>query len=405
LRCADAASASLLPLCCAILVGGVGRIAVAVAADPAALQLDIELAAPAASARCRREGHFLLRHGLSPAAHVGPCTAQAPILLLTMGALPDFIACVLLAAADLVIALLLVDNACTHATGQRAAAAFLVSPWTVTAVAAGATSTLTGLVILLAASCAQRGAVNTAAAVLAVGSAVSPDALWMILPVGALAVRTVARGSSAIAASWAHFVGTWALSLGAVLLALACGTRGFAGSVDQVIVAIGRTWIGGGPWHGQPTLGLWWYVMTQAFAAVRQPFAAALHVLPRLCLPSLCLSLEGTPQSLPPCLGVALSLAIVTATKPSPTMPEVILALAMVVGQLDARLLRQTRHLHIAGTLVALGAAAARPWLASWLDARELNANFFYAATLLLAAGQLVLVHDVAAAAFSCMPR
>ena len=62
-------------------------------------------------------------------------------------------------------------------------------------------------------------------------------------------------------------------------------------------------------------------------------------------------------------------------------------------------MVRCTRHLPLAALTVTLGLSLGRPLLAAWLDARELNANFFFAACGLLGAGQLLLAYDVAAAA------
>ena len=59
-----------------------------------------------------------------------------------------------------------------------------------------------------------------------------------------------------------------------------------------------------------------------------------------------------------------------------------------------------TARLSRVGALAVLHASVAiGPLLSGWLDARQLNANFFYAATVLLGAGQLLIIYDVATAA------
>ena len=98
-------------------------------------------------------------------------------------------------------------------------------------------------------------------------------------------------------------------------------------------------------------------------------------------------------------MGTALCLAVVVATKAAPTTPEIVAATALVAAQLEQRVLRCTRHLPGAVITLALSLVVGRPLLSSWLDQRELNANFFFAATLLIGVGQLLLVYDVSAAA------
>ena len=98
-------------------------------------------------------------------------------------------------------------------------------------------------------------------------------------------------------------------------------------------------------------------------------------------------------------MALALSLGVLVATKPHPTLPEVVLATAFVASQLDDRTLASLRLLPAACLGLGVGALASAPLLSAWLDTRQLNANFFYAATVLTGAAQLLLVYDVAAAA------
>ena len=97
---------------------------------------------------------------------------------------------------------------------------------------------------------------------------------------------------------------------------------------------------------------------------------------------------------------MALSHAVLTATKHAPTMSEIAISISFLISQIDHRTLACTsKLLPIAALTTLLSALAARPLLARWLDGRELNPNFFYAATVALGAGQLLAIYDVAAAA------
>ena len=108
-----------------------------------------------------------------------------------------------------------------------------------------------------------------------------------------------------------------------------------------------------------------------------------------------------TPPAPPPYLALAISYFVLTATKPHPTVPDTALALALLGSQLDERTLSRCRLLPIAVTVPLMGVLISVPLLAAWLDHRQLNANFFYAATILASGGQLCLAYDVCAAALS----
>ena len=216
-------------------------------------------------------------------------------------------------------------------------------------------------------------------------------------------------------------------------------------------------WLRGGPWHSAPNVGVWWYLMCLAFGPDRPTFAFALHLLPRLCVPALatlalhspCGEEEGgeeggeegeeeggedgaegntsttstlkpplrptttlmptttllrPPLPLPspppsPFLPYALCAAVLTATAQTPTLPDIALAVAFVLSQLDVHVLSRTsRLLPAALGALLVGGAASAPLLAAWVEQRQLNANFFYLATLAVGAGQLLFVYDVSAA-------
>jgi len=423
-----------------VAAGAIGVAARVIAMGSTALEAEPTLVLPTTSARCREEMAFLLRNGL-PSDAGGPCAAQSPSLLLLLGPdglLPGRAGFGICIAADLVAACLLLRlstrrswcrpahaHTCVHAptaAGWAAASAVLCAPWTVGACAAGSAATLPIVAILSAAEFACEGRATAAAAALSLATLFSPDAVWLLPATAALSASAVVsaadvkggdggeggtlhscEGDISTASRFAAIYGMW-------LCALLTAHAFFPGldGLEGWYVMLGH-WIRGTPMHGGPNVGLWWYLLALVYEAQRAPFMAALHVLPKLCLPCLALALYA-PHSLrhssscyssraPPCLVVALSLLILVATKAQPTLSEGVLGVAAVVAHLDGRLVRRTAHLPLAAATFGVGTLVSPALLSAWLDHRQLNANFFYASSLCLAAGQLLFAYDVTAAA------
>ena len=148
---------------------------------------------------------------------------------------------------------------------------------------------------------------------------------------------------------------------------------------------------------GQPNTGLWWYVLAEAFPPQRPHFVAALHVVPQLCVLPLALRLRGSSPLVAACVAAALGCAF----RPYPCAPDAVFGLALLGSQLTPGLRRHTQGVPpaLVACVAALGCLA--PLRAGWLERRALNANFVYAATVGLGAGQAWLLYDVAAAALS----
>lgn len=415
----------------------------------------MELAAPSSSFPCRREGVHLLRLGVTPLLYGGLCATQPPLLLATLGALPERRVAPLLLLADVVAALLLLYLSRARRRrpttgGVVACAMLLLSPWSIAACAAGSSSSLGAICVLMAASLATCGggggviAMMMSAAALALGIGASPDLIWMLPSLAALcahcatvdgAAPRTALGQLVVALRFAS-----AVALGTCVL---CASLAPAhGGAAQLVAGTLGAWLAAAPVHNTPGLGLWWYWMAQVAMPLRASFAAALHTLPRLCVPCLAVRMlppaarkttaaSKTPAarqrrrpaaththgregggattvddggedgfySRGPLLCVSLSLAVITAVQPAVTVPEVGLAIALVASQADERLLSRTRYLPVALTSAGLGLSGSRAWLGAWLGARTLNANFAYFGTSLLGGGLLLAVYDLAAAA------
>ena len=413
----------------------------------AAYETDAELSTPRSSAWCRREGVFLLRRAVSPLEHAGPCPAHPPLLLSTLGAMPPSAASVTLLLADLLsaAALLVLPSPVGRQQAAAACATVLLSPWNVVACAAGSSAALPGLGVLVAVCLAslpsRGGSPLLAAATLGMATHLAPDMGWMVFSVAALVASSAScatAGSAGSAGSAAQspnapnaadadtdlavgvaqavrFVAAYALSVLLLAHVLTQLEPAYGGSAMRLLGAVLGQWLGGPPIHDEPALGLWWYISTEVFLPLRPFLVAAFHVLPRLCVPCLALRLwpttagrasvtsptsRGSKSSPPPSLMcAALSLAIVTVTQYTLCVAEVVMPLCLLATQVDRRVLSCTRHLPLAGGALAFGLLTVRPTLSRWLDARELNANFFYAAALALSGGQLLGLHDVAAAA------
>jgi hypothetical protein len=362
---------------------------------------------PSSSSSCRREGAFLLRQGLSPLSHGGLCSSQPPLLLAALGGLHEWTATALLIGCDLACAWLLLRLSAQRGTGLLACGVFLCSPWAVLASASGSSATLPGLCALASIHLAAHGRALLAAVPLALGTLVAPDLAWMCFPAAGLVAASSQTNSGALAAVQ-RFLSATAL---VASLAMSCLAIPPLGGLRNLVRGTFGAWLGGGPVHGIPNVGLWWYLMAEVYVPLRPPFVAALHLLPRLCIPALALRMHRSLMAAPPpqrrrlsrslslrvrCSAIALATVVFTRQAPSP--PEIVLALALLGSQLDDRTIGATRHLPHAAVAIGIGAFTAHPLLGAWVESRELNANFFYAASLLLSGGALLAVYDVAAA-------
>ena len=375
-----------------LLAGAVGALAVgarvgawyargAAPADGAAEVIEHDLTSPLTAFRSIREARFLSLHGHGP--YVGWHSRHPPLLMLPLAAAPEAVVLAVLIAADLLLGWLLLQLGGPSALARRAGAAlYLLSPPTARACAALGTAPLGHAPLLAALLIARRGHAALAGAALGVASYVAPDATWM-LPAAAMIVWRRARVGRPIVT----LLGAW-LACTAALLALsrvALGDWSFFSAVYAFYVSAPDL---------APNPGAWWYLLAQVFPPARGSFVLAMHAIPALCLPPLALRLRRSPL-----LAAALSYLIVVAFKPYPALPDLALALGLISTQLDRELLEYCRHVPLAlgGMLFAL--AIGPPLRARWLEARGLNANFYYAATLVLTSALALLAADLAAAA------
>lgn len=457
--------------------GAAARVMARVYGIGALFEEDATITTASSSAACRREVTFLLSQDLLPSID-SECLAQPP-LALGWSVLTRLLPSSWTVEAEWML-VLLADLACAGlvlcATGRpapqdrrgmRAAAclAILLSPWCIAGSAVGSAACLPTLAVLCAAHCAARGRAVTAAASLALATGLSLDSLWLLFPLVSVCCAASASGGSAsggsasggsassglmVSGSAWHVCGVygcWVCGLALVLLA----------SDDAASEWLSRMLsfhAHGAPLHGAPDVGLWWYLLALAFLPSRPTFVAAMHLLPRLCIPCLAVTFaadnappehvrtdapsdapsdapEGAPSDAPsdasprPCspssawrppsarrqgsgpvvwapppqLVFALCALVLTLTKRQVALGEASVCVAYVASQLDGPLAASCRHLELAAVLTSAGALSVSPLITAWREQRQLNANFAYAAAAAAAGGQLLFAYDVAAAA------
>ena len=349
----------------------------------------LDLSTPFTAVSSVREGAYLLRHGLSP--YASP-VCRHPFLLLQLldaadssGALVALLLSAHVLTAWVVSCLARAARPHDRRTPRIIGTVYLLSPWNVAACVTHSSAGVSHLLTAVALLTAHTGATVAAATASALATYTAPDAAWLLPAIALLCAsrQWAPRGGGP---SVARFVGWCAASLASLLLA----SRAGLGSWD--FLRVYSAWLFAA--DSQPNCGAWWYLLAEIFPAQRGTLVAAMHLLPRVGLLPLALRLRRRPL-----LATCLSAALLPTFQPYPSAPCLTLSLALLACCCTAALRRHTVHAPLAAVLV-LGLLGCLPSLRiGWLERRTLNANFAYAATLLLAAAHACLGLDVAAAA------
>jgi hypothetical protein len=352
----------------------------------------LDLSTPFTAVGSVREGAYLLRSGLSP--YASPI-CRHPFLLLRLLDAADrsgVLGALLLGAhvltAWVVSCLARAAQSHDRRTPRIIGVVYLLSPWNVAACATRSSAGVSHLLTAVALLTAHSGATAAAATASALAAYTAPDAGWLLPAIALLcASRQRARcGGGLDVAHAARFACWCATSLASLLLASRVGL----GSWD--FLRAYAAWLSAA--DTQPNCGAWWYLLVEAFPPQRGTLVAAMHLLPRVGLLPLALRLRRRPL-----LAACLTAALLHTFQPYPSAPCLCFSLALLGCCCTAALRRHTVHAPLAAVLV-LGVLGCLPSLRiGWLERRALNANFFYAATLLLAAAHACLGLDVAAAA------
>ena len=375
----------------------------------------LDLSTPFTAVGSVREGAYLLRRGLPP--YASPI-CRHPFLLLQLLDAADrsgVLGALLLGAHVLTAWVVSCLARAAQPHDRRSpriiiGVVYLLSPWNVAACAALSSAGVSHLLTAVALLAAHTGATAAAATAAALAAYTAPDAAWLLPAIALLcASRQRARCGGGLdlynkptttavnrgldVAHVARF-GCWcAAGLASLLLAsrVGLGSWGF--------LRVYAAWLSAADTH--PNCGAWWYLLVEAFPPQRGTLVAAMHLLPRVGLLPLALRLRRRPL-----LAACLCAGLLHSFQPYPSAPCLCFSLALLgCCCCSAALRRHTAHAPLAAVLV-LGVLGCLPSLRiGWLERRALNANFPYAATLLLAAAHACLGLDVAAAALGLDAR
>ena len=362
----------------------------------------LDLSTPFTAVGSVREGAYLLRRGLPP--YASPI-CRHPFLLLQLLDAADrsgVLGALLLGAHVLTAWVVSCLARAAQPHDRRSpriiiGVVYLLSPWNVAACATRSSAGVSHLLTAVALLAAHTGATAAAATAAALAAYTAPDAAWLLPAIALLcASRRRARcggGLDVAHVALARF-GCWcAAGLASLLLASRVGGG------DWGFLRVYAAWLSAADTH--PNCGAWWYLLVEAFPPQRGTLVAAMHLLPRVGLLPLALRLRRRPL-----LAACLCAGLLHSFQPYPSAPCLCFSLALLgVCCCSAALRRHTAHAPLAAVLV-LGVLGCLPSLRiGWLERRALNANFPYAATLLLAAAHACLGLDVAAAALGLDAR
>jgi hypothetical protein len=406
-----------------------------------------DLTSSATSAFCRYDGIHLLGEGHDPLDVGGLCAQQPPVGLILIAILGRGTQLYVLLVVDVLSVMLLLLAPPTPSIIGGLVTGVLFLPWIITSCYAGFT-VLRWLAVLVALRLGARGYAPSSATALASAAMLAPDAAWMIFSAATLAAPTTSesrRATSRIVHISSSPLSIFAAADAAVRcasafsLALCVWTALLAPQLCGPTRLFRRTvgaWFDAEPViFSTPNVGPWWCFMAEVFMRPRPTCLFAVNVLLRLCVPCLTLFIDehrppcvlpplvqgirspphserplppglpslftllASPSRRPSLLCAALSNAMVTATKPAPSLPEIFIALAFVGAQLGTLNLKCSCRVVLRSRWAILSTAVfARSLLLCWMDGREINANFLYGATVLLSAGPLLLVYAVCSA-------
>ena len=281
--------------------------------------------------------------------------------------------------------------------GAVAAAVYALNPFSVLSSAGGGASALRSL----SAAMALLGAIRGQGPLVAMGLLLSDRPVALVLPTAAaLAEALAGEPGPPRRTSWvraAHALALPALLLGACCLAAAIARPGLQTALSALLLPEPT------PRSERPNVGLTWYLWLEVFSELRGFFSCALGALRASAGAGLAIrTLAGAP----PLPAAALWLWAHAALSDAPTVPELVLPMALLLLVLHptsefvhpaAPLVARRRGGEGALWLVALAggisALAAMPTLwGFWVASGSGNANFFYGACLALGAAQVLLL-------------
>ncbi|KAJ3031871.1 UNVERIFIED_CONTAM: hypothetical protein HDU68_011630 [Siphonaria sp. JEL0065] len=370
----------------------------------------IEVSTPVTSYKRMQEGVFLFRNNIDP--YDGGVFHQAPLLLALFHAVPEWAVSYLFVLVDVVCAALLVQIAksrrfvhfeerdvtkagAANVTEGSAdvdetvpvdvdtdpmfvAAAFLLSPLSILTCLAKASLSLNSLAVLAAVFCATRANRVLTMLFLSLATYMTLYPVMLLLPCSVLIAQQ--RNASPVKTTLSSiplftvFVLAW-LAISNLLM----GSWNFIEATYGTLILVPDL---------TPNIGLSWYIFIEMFDQFRLFFLLVFQVfVVAFCVP---LTVKFGEQP----LFVITLFCIITATfKSYPSFGDIALYIPFVF--MHQELFKYMKNLYLT-TYLAIAACILLPLFYNlWIYAGSGNANFFYAITLVVGVGQVLLLGDL----------
>ncbi|ORY34468.1 PIG-U-domain-containing protein [Rhizoclosmatium globosum] len=359
----------------------------------------IEVATPLTSFKRLKEGIHLFRNNIDP--YEGGPFHQPPLILALFHILPQVLTPYLFPLIDLLTSILLLQIAKTYKyrpfppqpekdetvpvdtplDPEIAAAVYLLNPWTLAACVGRSTGVVTSLAVVAGVYFATRGRRVGCMVSLAFAAYCGVWAGMLVLPCGLLiaGVNKTKQLPTLLSGSVLFATFTFAYLL---LSNLLMGSWFFLSSTYGTLFLVPDL---------TPNIGLSWYIFIEMFDQFRLFFLLVFQIfVVAFCVP---LSIKFNEQ---PLLVVTLLLVVTSAFKSYPEVGDVGLYVPFVF--MHQELFKYMKNLYLI-THLALAATILLPLFYNlWIYAGSGNANFFYAITLVVGVGQVLLIGDLIAA-------
>ncbi|KAI9340868.1 GPI transamidase subunit PIG-U [Obelidium mucronatum] len=354
----------------------------------------IEVSTPVTSYKRMQEGVFLFRNNIDP--YDGGVFHQPPLLLALFHVLPEQIVPYFFIAVDVLCALMLVqiakrrtfvrfhdkDDETTPLDSDLnplfVAAAFLLNPLSLLTCLGKATLPLNSLCVIAAVFYATKGNRVLSLLFLSLASYMTLYPVMLVLPIAVLLSKK--HGSHPIKTTLS------CLSLMSVLLLswlgisnLLMGSWNFIEATYGTLILVPDL---------TPNIGLSWYIFIEMFDQFRLFFLLVFQVfVVAFCVP---LTVKFFDQ---PLFVVTLFCIITAAFKSYPSFGDIALYIPFVF--IHQELFKYMKNLYLT-TYLGLVACILLPLFYNlWIYAGSGNANFFYAITLVVGVGQVLLLGDL----------
>ncbi|KAJ3392779.1 hypothetical protein HDU84_003517 [Entophlyctis sp. JEL0112] len=365
----------------------------------------VEVSTPVTAFKRMQEGVFLFRNNVDP--YDGGLFHQAPFLLALFHAVDERAMKIIFILVDVLISVLLLGIARTRAaqfekqtwvessktSGGKSndptipsdapldpkfvAAAYLVNPLSILTCLARSTLVFNSLAVVAAVFAATRGSRVASMFFLSFAAYLSVYPVMLILPFGLLIAQAKKLDPLQSIFSCSVFFAACLMAwLG--LSNLLMGSWNFVANTYGVILLVPDL---------TPNIGLWWYIFIEMFDQFRLFFLIVFQVFVFAFSVPLTLKFNEHPMFL-----VGLFLIIIAAFKSYPSVGDVALYIPFVL--MYQELFKYMKRLYVIVNLGAYSLVLLPLFYNLWIYAGSGNANFFYAITLVVGMGQVLLISD-----------